>query len=136
MKKLSWIMSVLLLGVASARAELNVVASLPDFGAIAEVIGGKAVKVTTIARGSEDPHFVDARPSFVRVLNKADLLIEGGAELEMGWLPTLVNAARNEKIQGTGPGHLVLSKYMKLLDVPAGPVDRSMGDVHAAGNPH
>jgi zinc/manganese transport system substrate-binding protein len=132
-----WILLFLsFFAMASARAELNVVASLPDFGAIAEVIGGKAVKVTTIARGSEDPHFVDARPSFVRVLNKADLLIEGGAELEMGWLPTLVNAARNQKIQGTGPGHLVLSRYIKLLDVPAGAVDRSMGDVHAAGNPH
>ena len=133
---MKWILLCLSCFVASARAELNVVASLPDFGAIAEAIGGKAVKVTTIARGSEDAHFVDARPSFVRVLNKADLLIEGGAELEMGWLPTLVNAARNEKLQGTGPGHLVLSKYMKLLDVPAGAVDRSMGDVHAAGNPH
>jgi zinc/manganese transport system substrate-binding protein len=136
MKKLSWIMSVLLLGVAAARAELKVVASLPDFGAIAEAIGGKEVEVTTIARGSEDPHFVDARPSFVRVLNKADLLIEGGADLETGWLPTLVTAARNAKIQGTGPGHLVLSKFVKVLDVPIAPVDRSMGDVHPTGNPH
>jgi ABC-type Zn uptake system ZnuABC Zn-binding protein ZnuA len=122
--------------VARAYAELNVVASLPDFGAIAEAIGGNAVKVTTIARGSEDPHFVDARPSFVRVLNRADLLIEGGAELEVGWLPTLVNAARNSKIQGAAKGHLVLAPAVKLLDVPSGPIDRSMGDVHAAGNPH
>ena len=136
MKRLSWIMSVLLLGVATARAELKVVASLPDFGAIAEAIGGKAVDVTTIARGSEDPHFVDARPSFVRVLNKADLLIEGGADLEAGWLPTLVTAARNAKIQGTGKGHLVLSRFVKLIDVPTAPVDRSMGDVHPTGNPH
>lgn len=136
MKRLSWIVSVLLLGVALARAELKVVASLPDFGAIAEAIGGKAVEVTTIARGSEDPHFVDARPSFVRVLNKADLLIEGGADLEVGWLPTLVTAARNAKIQGAGTGHLVLSRFVKLIDVPTGPVDRSMGDVHPTGNPH
>jgi ABC-type Zn uptake system ZnuABC Zn-binding protein ZnuA len=120
----------------SARAELNVVASLPDFGAIAEAVGGKAVKVTTIARGSEDPHFVDARPSFVRVLNKADLLIESGADLEAGWLPTLVTAARNAKIQGTGEGHLVLAPFVKLIDVPTRPVDRSMGDVHPTGNPH
>lgn len=136
MKTLQWIMSILLLSVASARAELKVVASLPDFGAIAEAIGGKLVDVTTIARGSEDPHFVDPRPSFVRVLNKADLLIEGGADLETGWLPTLVTAARNAKIQGTGPGHLVLSKFVKVLDVPTAPVDRSMGDVHPSGNPH
>jgi len=132
----SWIISVLLLGAATVRAELKVVASLPDFGAIAEAIGGKVVDVTTIARGSEDPHFVDARPSFVRVLNKADLLIEGGADLEAGWLPTLVTAARNAKIQGTGKGHLVLSRFVKLIDVPTAPVDRSMGDVHPTGNPH
>src|SRR5688500_15114729 len=126
----TWLLNI------TVRAELNVVASLPDFGAIAEAIGGKAVEVTTIARGSEDTHFVDARPSFVRVLNKADLLIEGGADLETGWLPTLVTAARNAKIQGTGKGHLVLSKFVKVLDVPTAPVDRSMGDVHPTGNPH
>lgn len=126
----TWLLNI------SVRAELNVVASLPDFGAIAEEIGGKLVKVTTIARGSEDPHFVDARPSFVRVLNKADLLIESGAELEAGWLPTLVTAARNAKIQGTRQGHLVLAPSVKLIDVPTGPVDRSMGDVHPTGNPH
>src|SRR5687767_7524093 len=136
MKKFLTMFATLLFGAATVHAELNVVASLPDFGAIAEAIGGKAVKVTTIARGSEDPHFVDARPSFVRVLNQADLLIEGGAELELGWLPTLLNSARNAKIQGTGPAHLVLSKHVKLLDVPVGAADRSMGDVHAAGNPH
>src|SRR5687768_11855774 len=137
MKHMKWICLMLsLVAVASARAELNVVASLPDFGAIAEVVGGKAVKVTTIARGSEDPHFVDARPSFVRVLNKADLLIESGADLEAGWLPTLVTAARNAKIQGTGEGHLVLAPFVKLIDVPTRPVDRSMGDVHPTGNPH
>lgn len=136
MKILSILVAGLLLNVSAARADLNVVASLPDFGAIAETIGGKNVKVTTIARGSEDPHFVDARPSFVRALNKADLLIEGGADLESGWLPTLVNASRNAKIQGAAKGHLVLSPFVKLIDVPTAPVDRSMGDVHPTGNPH
>src|SRR3954465_104235 len=82
----------------SAQAKLNVVATLPDFGAIAEEIGGDKIKVTTIARGTEDQHFVDARPSYVRVLNQADVLIEGGAELEVGWLPPLVAGARNHKI--------------------------------------
>ena len=81
MKFYSLILAGLFLAAAKLRAELNVVASLPDFGSIAEAIGEKEVQVTTIARGSEDPHFVDARPSFVRVLNKADLLIESGAEL-------------------------------------------------------
>lgn len=129
----------LLLGLASAvlvQAKVDVVATLPDFGSIAETIGGDKVKVTTIAKGTEDAHFVDARPSFVRVLNKADVLIEGGAELEIGWLPPLVNGARNAKILSDAPGHLVLGRYVPLLEVPTSAVDRSMGDVHPAGNPH
>ena len=126
----------LLLAALSAQAKLNVVATLPDFGALAEVVGADHVKVTTIARGAEDPHFVDARPSFVRVLNQADVLIETGADLEIGWLLPLVQAARNSKILGAAPGHLVLGRHIPLIDVPAGPVDRSMGDVHPGGNPH
>lgn len=136
MKKfLSYILALAASAVLS-YGKVNVVATLPDFGAIAEVIGGDKVKVTTIAKGTEDAHFVDARPSFVRVLNRADILIEGGAELEIGWLPPLVNGARNSKILGDAPGHLVLGQYIQLLDMPRGPVDRSMGDVHPAGNPH
>jgi zinc/manganese transport system substrate-binding protein len=134
MKRLIYIFS--LLAIPLVHAKLNVVATLPDFGAIAEAIGGENVKVTTIARGTEDPHFVDARPSFVRVLNQAQVLIEGGAELEIGWLPPLVNAARNNKILAGSPGHLVLGRYVQLMEVPATPVDRSMGDIHPLGNPH
>jgi ABC-type Zn uptake system ZnuABC Zn-binding protein ZnuA len=119
-----------------AQAKLNVVATLPDYGAIAEEIGGDKVKVTSLAKGTEDPHFVDARPSFIRVLNQADVLIEGGAELEIGWLPPLLNSARNAKILSDAPGHVVVSRGIRLIDVPSGPVDRSMGDVHPAGNPH
>ena len=121
---------------ANTQAKLNVVATIPDFGAIAEEIGGDKVKVTSIARGTEDAHFVDARPSYVRVLNQADVLIEGGAELEIGWLPPLVNGARNGKILSDAPGHVILSRGIRLLGVPSGPVDRSMGDVHPFGNPH
>src|SRR6266581_7820792 len=100
--------SVALLAALSAvaQAKLNVVATLPDFGAIAQEIGGDKIKVTTIARGTEDQHFVDARPSYVRVLNQADVLIEGGAELEVGWLPPLVAGARNGKILSDAPGHV------------------------------
>ncbi len=112
------------------------VATLPDFGAIAEAVGGDKVKVTSIARGSEDPHFVDARPSYIRVLNQADVLIEGGAELEMGWLPRLVEGARNRRILGNEPGHVVMARGLTLLDVPATALDRSQGDVHQGGNPH
>src|SRR5256886_13384726 len=135
--------SVLILGLATvlsgtlpAQAKLNVVATLPDYGSIAEELGGDKVKVTTIARGTEDQHFVDARPSYVRVLNKADVLIEGGAELEVGWLPPLVAGARNNRILSDAPGHVILSRGIRLLEVPTGPVDRSMGDVHPFGNPH
>jgi zinc/manganese transport system substrate-binding protein len=125
-----------LLVTRSGHAALNVVATLPDYGAIAEEVGGDKVKVTSLARGTEDPHFVDARPSFIRVLNRADVLIEGGAEMEVGWLPSLVNNARNPRILGAAPGHVLMSRGIRLLDVPAGAVDRSMGDVHPGGNPH
>jgi zinc/manganese transport system substrate-binding protein len=133
--KAIWILA-LAFAPALVHAKLNVVATLPDFGSIAEAVGGEHVKVTTIARGSEDPHFVDARPSFIRVLNQADVLIEGGADLEIGWLPRLVEGARNAKILTDAPGHLVLGRFVKLLEVPTAPVDRSMGDVHPSGNPH
>lgn len=125
-----------LLSVGTAQAALNVVATLPDFASIAEQVGGDKIKVTSIAKGPEDAHFVDARPSFIRLLNQADLLIEGGADLEVGWLPPLVNGARNSKILGNAPGHLMLSRGISLRDLPTGPVDRSMGDVHPSGNPH
>jgi zinc/manganese transport system substrate-binding protein len=118
------------------HANLNLVATLPDFAAIAHEIGGDQVQVASICRGTEDPHFVDGKPSFIRLLNRADLLLEGGAELEIGWLGPLVNNARNPKILGDVAGHVVLSRGVPLLDVPSGPVDRSMGDVHPLGNPH
>lgn len=122
--------------VSAAQAKLNVVATLPDFAAIAREIGGDNVKVTSLALGTEDPHFVDAKPSFIRVLNQADVLIDGGADLEIGWLPPLVDGARNRKIIKGGNGRVDASHGVRLLDVPTGPVDRSQGDVHAAGNPH
>jgi len=127
-------LTVLLPG--ALHAKLNVVASLPDYGAIAAAIGGDRIKVTSIAKGTEDPHFVEARPSFIRVLNQADALLEGGLELEIGWLPPLVNSARNPRIVADAPGHVVLSRGVRVLEVPSGPIDRSMGDVHPFGNPH
>src|SRR2546426_2500888 len=134
--KTNFVLLTMALAACTAEAKLNVVATVPDFGAIAEEIGGEKVKVTIIARGTEDQHFVDARPSYVRVLNQADVLIEGGAELEVGWLPPLVAGARNQKILSDAPGHVILSRGIRLLEVPTGPVDRSMGDVHPFGNPH
>jgi zinc/manganese transport system substrate-binding protein len=125
-----------LLAGLPARAELNIVATLPDLGSLAEAVGGGKVKVTSLARPTEDAHFVDAKPSFIRVLNRADVLIEGGADLEIGWLPPLVQAARNRKIVPGGEGLINAAQGLELLGVATGPVDRSQGDVHGRGNPH
>jgi zinc/manganese transport system substrate-binding protein len=123
------------LAVLPVRARLNIVATTPDFAAVARVIGGDAVEITTLARPMEDPHFVDARPSLILKLNKADVLIEGGAELEAGWLPPLLQGARNPRLAVGAPGRIQCNQGITMLDVP--PVlDRSEGDIHAAGNPH
>jgi zinc/manganese transport system substrate-binding protein len=121
---------------SAAEKRLNVVCTLPDLGAIAHAVGGDLINITTLAGPSEDAHFVDPRPSFARVLNKADLLVEGGAELESGWLPPLLQNARNAKILPGQSGHFNAAQGIALKDKPTGPIDRSQGDVHAAGNPH
>ncbi|MGI8965392.1 MAG: metal ABC transporter substrate-binding protein [Limisphaerales bacterium] len=121
--------------VFNARAKLNVVCTTPDFGAIASEIGGDKVEITTIAKPTEDPHFVDAKPSFFVKLNRADAIIEGGAELEIGWLPPLLEGARNPKLEAGKPGHISCAEGISLLEVPSS-LDRSKGDIHAAGNPH
>ena len=135
MKKLFSLLAAIGLLTGAAHAKLNVVATLPDFASLAEDIGGDKVKVTSLARGTEDVHFVDAKPSFIRVLNQADALIEGGAELELGWLPPLVQGARNPRILPNAAGHIVLARGLKLLEIPTR-LDRSQGDIHASGNPH
>lgn len=121
--------------ILPVHAKLNVVATLPDYGALARDIGGDKVEVTTMAKATEDSHFVDARPSFVVQLRTADVLIEGGAELEIGWLPPLLQNARNAKIEVGKPGRVVASQGIRLMNVPAN-VTRAAGDVHALGNPH
>ena len=115
--------------------QLNVVATTPDLAALARAIGGDAVDVKALAKPTEDPHFVDAKPSHIVTLNRADVLIEGGAELEVGWLPPLLESARNDKIAAGAPGRIAASQGVTLLEVPS-TLDRSMGDVHALGNPH
>jgi zinc/manganese transport system substrate-binding protein len=118
-----------------ALAKLNVVATTPDFGSIASAIGGNEVSVTTLAKPTEDPHFVDAKPSFIVKLNRADALVEGGADLEVGWLPALLDQSRNSKLAPGAPGRIACSQGVQLVEVPA-TLDRSKGDIHAAGNPH
>jgi zinc/manganese transport system substrate-binding protein len=119
----------------SGFAKLNVVATTADFGAIAKEIGGDNVEITTLARPTEDPHFVDAKPGFITKLNRADVLIEGGAELEQGWLRPLLENARNAKVATGAPGRVIGNAGVKMLGVPDS-LDRSRGDIHAAGNPH
>ena len=118
-----------------AQAKLSVVATLPDYGAVARDIGGDKVDVTVMAKPSEDPHFVDARPSFIVKLRSADVLIEGGAELELGWLPPLLQNARNPKLETGKPGRVVASQGIRMMNVPT-TLTRAAGDVHALGNPH
>lgn len=134
-------MKKLLLGTLAAllalgaQAKLNVVVTTPDLAAIAREVGGDKIEITTLARSTEDPHFVDAKPSFIVKLNRADALLEGGAELEVGWLPTLLQGARNEKLQSGQPGRILGNQGIAMREVPT-TLDRSQGDIHAAGNPH
>jgi zinc/manganese transport system substrate-binding protein len=116
-------------------AKMNVVATTADFGAIAREIGGEWVQITVLAKPTEDVHFVDPKPSYVAKLSHADVLIEGGAELESGWLPPLLEGARNPRLAAGQPGHVGCSEGLALLEVPA-VLDRSKGDLHAMGNPH
>jgi zinc/manganese transport system substrate-binding protein len=118
-----------------ADAKIKVVATLPDFASLAREIGGDKVEVGAMAKPTEDPHFVDARPSFVVQLRSADVLIDGGAELELGWLPPLLQNARNPKLEVGKPGRVQASQGVRLMNVPAN-VTRAAGDVHALGNPH
>jgi zinc/manganese transport system substrate-binding protein len=135
MNKLILTLCALAAGLTVAQAKLNVVATTPDFGAIAREIGGDRIALATLAKPTEDPHFVDAKPSFIVKLNRADVLIEGGAELELGWLQALLDQSRNEKLAAGAPGHVACAQGVPLLEVPT-TLDRSKGDIHAAGNPH
>jgi zinc/manganese transport system substrate-binding protein len=119
----------------TAQAKLNVVATLPDYAALAAAIGGDLIDVTSMGKPTEDPHFVDARPSFVVKLKNADVLIEGGAELEIGWLPPLLQNARNAKLEAGALGRVIASQGLRLMNVPTN-LTRAAGDVHALGNPH
>src|SRR5213082_2392812 len=135
MKKTLFILFAVVTCALSAHGKLNVVATLPDFGSFAREIGGDKVNVTVLAKPTEDPHFVDARPSFVVSMRNADVLIDGGAELELGWLPPLLQNARNPKIEIGKPGRVQASQGIRLMNVPTN-VTRAAGDVHALGNPH
>ena len=121
---------------AAPAAPLRVIATTEDLASLVREVGGDRVAVEAIARGYQDPHFVEAKPSFILKLNRAELLVVVGRDLEAGWLPPLVQQSRNAKIQPGAPGYLDASAGARVLDVPTGPVTRAMGDVHPQGNPH
>src|SRR6516225_4544027 len=139
--KTKWIVLLAAVMLASGRAataqsKLNVVTATEDLGSIAREVGGDHIAVDAIARGYQDPHFVEAKPSFILKLQKADLLVVVGRELEIGWLPPLVQQSRNAKIQPGAEGYLDASLAAQILEIPTGQITRAMGDVHPLGNPH
>src|SRR5438874_1810372 len=121
---------------ARAQGKLTVVATTEDLASIASEVGGDHISIDSIAKGYQDPHFVEAKPSFILKLQKADILILVGRELEIGWLPPLIQQSRNSKVQVGAEGYLDASLKARILEVPQGQVTRAEGDVHPLGNPH
>jgi len=121
---------------AQAQGKLTVMATTEDLASIAREVGGDKITVDSIARGYQDPHFVEAKPSFILKMQKADLLVAVGRELEIGWLPPLMQQSRNGKIQVGAQGYLDVSLGAQILEIPTGQITRAMGDVHPLGNPH
>lgn len=136
-KTISWLSASLAISLMSslAHADLKVFATVPEWGALAETLGGDKVSVYVATTALQDPHRIQARPSLIAKARSTHLLIATGAGLEDGWLPTVQREANNPEILNNRPGYLAASQYVRLLDVPA-TVDRTMGDVHAEGNPH
>jgi zinc/manganese transport system substrate-binding protein len=121
---------------AAAQSKLNVISTTEDLASIAREIGGDHITIESLAKGYQDPHFVEAKPSFILKLQKADVLIAVGRELEIGWLPPLIQQSRNAKIQVGAQGYLDASLGATILEIPNGNITRAMGDVHPLGNPH
>jgi zinc/manganese transport system substrate-binding protein len=129
------ILSLAVVPFAAAK-KLNVVTSTTDMAALAQEVGGDRISVESIAKGYQDPHFVEAKPSFLLKLRNADLLISVGLQLEIGWLPPLITQSGNPRIQVGGNGYLDASQFAEILLKPTGTISRAMGDVHPLGNPH
>jgi ABC-type Zn uptake system ZnuABC Zn-binding protein ZnuA len=136
MTRLFTLLLTVLLLPAVAGAQVKVVTTTEDLGSLTREVGGDKVAVTPLAKGYQDPHFVDAKPSFILALSRADLLIAVGRELEIGWLTPLLTSSRNGKIQPGNKGYLDASLTVKILEIPTGQITRAMGDVHPLGNPH
>jgi len=134
-RKLS-IAAAALLSAFPALASIDVITTTEGLASIVREVGGEKVKVTALSRGVQDPHFVDPNPSLAVKLRNADLLVDVGLDLEIGWLPPLVTQSRNAAIQPGGPRRLTAASAISPMDLPTGPVDRSQGDIHPSGNPH
>ncbi len=137
MKRFWFVVIAVLVSVpAHAQGKLNIVTTTEDLASIARQVAGDRATIESIARGYQDPHFVEAKPSFILKLQKADVLIAVGRELEIGWLPPLIQQSRNGKIQPGAAGYLDASLGATILEIPTGNITRAMGDVHPLGNPH
>src|SRR4051812_20402084 len=139
MKKLFIVCAALAAAFSASPARaatIKVVATTQDLEALAKEVGGDKVETDSLAKGYQDPHQVEPKPSFILKLNKADLLIVVGRELEIGWLPALINQARNTRIQAGADRYLDASAFAHILEIPTGQITRAMGDVHPQGNPH
>src|ERR1700730_9434838 len=132
------VLAALLAGArpVSGQNKLNVMTTTEDLASIAREVGGDRITVESLARGYQDPHFVEAKPSFILKLQKADMLVVVGRELEIGWLPPLIQQSRNSRLQPGADGYSDASEHARCLDTPTGKVTRAMGDVHPLGNPH
>ena len=122
--------------MGSADSKIRIMTATTDLASLAQEIGGDKVDVEAVARGYQDPHFVDPKPSFLLKLSKAELLIVVGLELEIGWLPPLITQSSNPRIQVGAPGYFDASRFARILELPTGQVTRAEGDVHPLGNPH
>lgn len=126
----------LAVAIPAMAAPPKVVTTTEDLAALVREVAGDKVVVDAIAKGYQDPHFVEAKPSFILKLHDADLLVVIGRELELGWLPPLLTQSRNAKIQVGAAGYLDASAGVRILEIPTGQITRAMGDVHPSGNPH
>jgi zinc/manganese transport system substrate-binding protein len=134
-KRICLSVTCILFFATSAFAKFNIAATLPWIGSIASEIGKDKVRITSFVKPNQDPHFVEAKPSMILEARKADVLMFNGMDLEIGYLPVLVESSKNPKIQPGNPGNFDCSKFIEPIEVPTA-VDRSMGDVHPQGNPH
>lgn len=133
---LALVLTPTLLISSAAFAKIKVVATLPDVAEVVRAIGGNEVETSTLLSGSEDPHYSDARPDYIVKVRKADVVCAIGLDLEIGWLPKVLDKSGNAKVQPGGDGFCELGHTVKALEIPVGVVDRSLGDVHPHGNPH